>query len=294
LPPDPPPLDRHECYELCVQSPRHVVSLLEAIHANQPRILHEDFSGTAAVSRRWSATPGHRAVAVDLDAEILARAQDFARRDNVVEQITFVQQDILTNNPEAGTRSTPTTTKPSVLSPTRVPTPAPAPDIIFVGNFSIGYIHRRADLVRYLRHCRARLAQGNAGFGGGIFACDTYGGSSAFTLGALERRHPSRNREIIRYCWQHEAADPLTSMVTNSISFRIELDGEIIHELPRAFVYHWRLWSIAELREAMHEAGFTSTAVYSDLNIAPGQPATPITDPTDLNQDWIVLITARD
>lgn len=280
LPPDPPPLDRHECYELCVQSPRHVVSLLEAIHANHPLILHEDFSGTAAVSRRWCSTAARRAVATDLDPGILARAHDFARRDDVAQHINFIQQDILAD----GTGST--------RAP--VPAPTPAPDIIFVGNFSIGYIHRRADLVRYLRNCRARLARGNAGFGGGIFACDTYGGSSAFTLGALERRHPSRGREIIRYCWQHEAADPLTAMVTNSISFRIELDGEIIHELPRAFVYHWRLWSIAELREAMHEAGFASTAVYSDLNIAPGQPAIPIADPTDLKQDWIVLITARD
>ena len=141
-------------------------------------------------------------------------------------------------------------------------------------------------------HTRRPIARGNAGFGGGVFVCDTYGGASAFQLGSLTRKHPSRGREIIHYHWQHEEADPLTSMVTNSISFRVEVDGEIIQELPRAFVYRWRLWSIAELREAMTEAGFASTEVYTDCNIAPGQAPRPVAS-AELGPDWIALIAAR-
>ncbi|MFO0860956.1 MAG: class I SAM-dependent methyltransferase [Phycisphaerales bacterium] len=260
-------LDRFDCYELCVQSPRHVAAFLRAVHGNHPLILREDFCGTAALSRRWledAARSGEhaRAIAVDLDQQAIARARPVQGLDRVIGDST---------DPSTG--------------------PAAA-DVIFVGNFSIGYLHTRESLVSYFRLSRDRLALGNGGFGGGILVCDTYGGASAFKLGSLTRKHPSRAREIIHYHWQHEEADPLTAMVTNSISFRVEADGEIVQELPRAFVYRWRLWSIAELREAMVEAGFASTEVYTDCNIAPGEMPRPVSS-DDLAEDWIVLIAAR-
>lgn len=168
-----------------------------------------------------------------------------------------------------------------------------AADVVFVGNFSIGYLHARSELVNYLRLSRERLARGGGGFGGGVFVCDTYGGASAFKLGSLTRKHPSRTGEIIHYHWAHEAADPLTGMVTNSISFKVEREGEIVQELPRAFVYLWRLWPIAELREAMMEAGFASTEVYTDCNVAPGEVPRAVSDPAELKEDWIVLVVGR-
>ena len=264
-------LDRFACYELCVQSPRHVSAFLRGVHANKPIILREDFCGTAALSHRWiedAARLGEpaAAIAVDLDEEVITRT----RR-------------VLPSSPSLQLLCA-DSTKPT--------NPDPGCDIVFVGNFSIGYLHTRRELVDYLALSRSRLARGNAGFGGGVFVCDTYGGASAFQLGSLTRKHPSRGREIIHYHWQHEDADPLTSMVTNSISFRVEIDGEIVHELPRAFVYRWRLWSIAELREAMTEAGFASTEVYTDCNIAPGQTPRPVAT-GELPADWIVLIVAR-
>jgi len=166
-------------------------------------------------------------------------------------------------------------------------------DVVFVGNFSIGYIKERRALVEYLMRSRERLARGNAGFGGGVFVCDTYGGASAFSVGGLERKHPGRGKEIVRYSWQHEKADPLTAMVENSISFRVEVDGEVVEEHPRAFVYHWRLWSIAELREAMTEAGFVETEVHLNPNVAPGERPVPIKESSELGNDWIVLIVGR-
>lgn len=166
-------------------------------------------------------------------------------------------------------------------------------DVVFVGNFSIGYLHSRRDLLAYLTLSRQRLEKGNSGFGGGVFVCDTYGGASAFKLGSLTRKHPSRTGEIIHYHWAHEEADPLTSMVTNSISFKVERNGEIVQESPRAFVYRWRLWSIAELREALTEAGFVSTKVYIDCNIAPGQSPMAVESAAELKDDWIVLVAAR-
>lgn len=278
-------LDRFDCYELCVQSPRHVAGFLRGLvrgpHPTPHPILAEDFCGTAAVSRRWVADArglagggagglaggdGPLAIAADLDAQTLDKARTLAARDGVADGIAFAHTDVLTG----------------ALPPAHV---------IFVGNFSIGYLHDRASLVAYLARCRARLARS-----GGAFVCDTYGGPGAFRLGALQRKHPAPGREIIHYLWRHEDADPVTALVTNSISFRIELDGEIIADLPRAFVYRWRLWSLPELREAMLDAGFQRMEVYRDVDGPPTPTPTPAsTDDlsADGSGDWIVLAVGR-
>lgn len=290
-------LDKFDCYELCVQSPRHVAGFLRALVSGggagvgPSPILAEDFCGTAAVSRRWAADAARLgeegpAFAADLDAQTLDKARALAREDAAGGAgLQFIHADV-----------------------TQGPALPPA-HCVFVGNFSIGYLHDRPALVDYLRRSKARLDAVNMGFGcsgtglegggGGAFVCDLYGGAGAFRLGSLDRRHPSRGREIIRYHWEHEEADPVSAMVTNSISFRVELDGEIIAELPRAFVYRWRLWGLSELREAMLEAGFRRVEVYKDVNIAPGQAPTPLPTPAALDDlanaegDWTLLVAAR-
>jgi hypothetical protein len=268
-------LDRFECYELCVQSPRHITGFLRAVHGAKPISLREDFAGAAAVSRQWcreakrSGDAG-RAMAIDIDPEASDRAAVHVGEAGLEDLVRVVFADCLG---EAA--------------------PDDAADVVFVGNFSIGYIHERATLVRYLRAARSRLNRGNAGFGGGVFACDTYGGASAFKLGGLERKHPGRHGEVIRYSWVHEKADPLTSMVENSMSFRVEVDGDVVQEWPRAFVYRWRLWGIAELRDAMRDAGFGQTVVYVDVNVAPEHDPLPARDGQNLGEDWIVLVVGR-
>ncbi len=268
--------DRFDCYELCVQSPRHEVNFLRAVHGNEPVVLREDFCGTAAVSRRWASDAlkrddDGRAVAIDLDAETIGKARGLATAAGVAGRIAFEIGDAVHAEPF----------------------PIAGADIIFVGNFSIGYIHRRADLLHYLRQSKARLDAGNSGFGGGIFACDTYGGAGAFRLGGLERKYVSPDGYIVHYAWAHDAANPMTAIVENSISFRVEHHGEVTDALPRAFTYRWRLWSIPELREAMADAGFTSTAVHTAINVAPGEQPQPVDSPEALQEDWIVLIVAK-
>lgn len=274
------PADPFECYELCVQSPGTLVTFLRAAHGQHATVLREDFCGTGALCRRWvreglKAGAVWRALGVDLDPAPIARARERARAEGVDELAEFRQADALAADIET----------------------TDGCDVVFVGNFSIGYIHRRADLVRYLRASRRRLALGNVGLGGGIFVCDTYAGASAYKPGALRRTQPARGHEIIHYLWVHESADPITALVENSISFRVESDGEIVREYPRAFTYRWRLWGIAELREAMLEAGFVRVDVYLDLNIAPGQTPRPVDSGADLTangrDDWVVALVAR-
>lgn len=232
-------LDRHDLYERTVQSPEKVVPFLRAIHGSSPRVLGEDFSGTASVSRAWvRLVPEGSAIAVDLDADVLERAHGHA---------TAGRLERIHGDARAAT------------DPERH-----AADVLFVGNFSIGEIHERTDLVRYLARSRERLRKG------GVFVCDTYGGPSAFRTGAVERSHWIEGGVRIRYVWEQREADPFTARVVCAMHFRLERGGEIFQSIEDAFVYRWRLWSVPELREAMVEAGFAWTEVRSDLYGGPG------------------------
>lgn len=235
--------DRHFLYERCVQAPELVVPLLRRLHGGSPRVLGEDFCGTAALAREWLRTdPAARAIAVDLDAEVLARAAS-AR----AERLELVHADVRAVDARC--------------------------DVLFVGNFSIGELGTRAELLSYLRHARARLVPG------GIFVCDTYGGASAWRTGAVERRHWIAPGVCVRYIWEQRAVDPLTARVENALSFRVEEAGEIVAELPDAFVYRWRLWSVPELADALAESGFARPSVETELGEG-GREASGCTDET--------------
>lgn len=277
-----------EMYELCVQSPRHVVALLRGIHGEEPVALREDFCGSAGVAARWveegrgadgGGVSGQRALAIDFDEATVRYAAE--RHGAVVRGLGGA----VSGGGRGGLEL--------MVGDCVAAGDCEGTDVVWVGNFSIGYIHRRSELVAYLRRSKARLDAGNGGFGGGVFACDMYGGAGAYRLGGLHRKRAGRGHEMIHYYWSHDAADPLTGMVENSISFAVEVEGEVVREYGNAFVYRWRLWSLAELGEAMREAGFTTIGIYSDLNIAPGEPAVPVAVGNALPEDYIVVVAAR-
>lgn len=256
-----------DLYELCVQSPAHVVQLVRAIHGEEPLLLGEDFAGSGAVGRAWVAqSDRHRAWCVDRDARALERCAGVPRIETRVGDV--LEEDA------------------------RV-------EALWVGNFSIGYLHDRGGLLGYLRHVRARIAAG------GVFVCDTYGGETAYTIGQVHRFHPlpehlapdGKGGWRVRYTWEQREADPLTGMVTNALHFRIERAGVIEVELLDAFVYRWRLWSVPELRDAMIEAGFASTGVYGQLPEAVDDRGRPyiraIEDAGELDGSFIVCVAGR-
>lgn len=262
----PTPLAQ-DYYELCVQSPPHVVQLVRAIHGDEPLALGEDFAGSGAVARAWVAqSDRHHAHCVDLDPVALSRCEGAPRVSTRV-------GDVLEETARA--------------------------DAIWVGNFSIGYRHDRPGLLAYLKHARARVHRG------GVFVCDTYGGETAYTIGQVHRFHPLPERLSpdgtggwrVRYTWEQREADPLTGLVTNAMHFRVERAGIIVEEVLDAFVYHWRLWSVPELRDAMLEAGFAWTGVYGQLPEAvddQGRPyIRPIEDAGEVDGSFIVCVAGR-
>lgn len=249
-------MDRYDLYERCVQQPATLVPFLERLHGGQPRVLAEDFCGTAAVSREWARrSPERLAVGLDLDPAVLDEAR---ARAGALPNLILGREDLSTG-PSSG------------------PGEAHAADVLFVGNFSIGELHDRGVLVAYLRRARQRLAPG------GVFVCDTYGGPAAFKRGFAGRLVHGQGGLVVHYSWEQREADPLTGRVTCLLHFRAERSGELVADLPEAFVYRWRLWSVPELRDALREAGFADQQVHWDLT---GHD-------TPLPENFIVAVAAR-
>ncbi len=191
-----------------------------------PRVLREDFCGTAALACAWVADHGeHRAFGVDIDPEPLAwgRRHNLARlRPGQAERVRLLRGDVL-----------------------HVRTP-PA-DVLVAFNFSYFLWKTRPELVRYFRCARRRLRRG------GLFVIDAYGGPEA-----QEPREERRAMGGFTYVWDQDRFDPISHATTCFIHFEFP-DGS---RLARCFRYDWRLWTLPELRELLVEAGFGDVEVY--------------------------------
>jgi hypothetical protein len=203
-------------------------------------VLREDFSGTGALARAWvsanSATSKEaktmtlrKAIAVDHDASVTARIAPHERLVVRTGDVRRVKDTC---------------------------------DVLCATNFAVGYFHTRPHLLAYLRHARACLSRG------GIVFCDMYTGSSAFV--PCEQSVKIKASEIagaFTYTWRQVSCDITTGLVRNAIDFSV-VRGKRTMRMIDAFTYHWRLWSPAELREAMLEAGFSRVEMYDRMGDA--------------------------
>lgn len=258
------PLDRFDLYELAVTNPVPLARFLFAAHSGRPRVLREDFSGSGALCRGWQlVAPSAKSIAVDADQVPLRKLAG-------VEGVRAVNADVMTCRLKA--------------------------DIIAATNFPLGYWHTRELLVAYLEHARRCTAPS------GIFACDLYGGSDAFTPGktSVTLRGPSGER--IRYTWEQRNADPITARVFNAIHFHIASKSRGRRaarpvEFRDAFTYDWRLWSIPEMRDAMLDAGWASVDIYDTLGDAIDQDGRVYVRPLEpgdvLDDPYVVYLIAR-
>jgi SAM-dependent methyltransferase len=285
----PNALDRFTLYELAAQNPARDAKLLLAVYLDAPGardrpglVLGEDFCGTAALSRAWCGLVRRSAaVGVDFDGPTLERAR---AATGPAECVTLIRADLLT--PPRG--------RGAALPPA---------DVIAVQNFSIGEVPDRPSLVAYLARCRARLKRG------GCFVCDVYGGSDAYLTGIISQKVPIPP-ELARglpkgttamYGWEQRSADPFTGRVVNAMHFEVRPGGtgrgRTAVELHDAFVYHWRLWSVPELRDAMAEAGFARTEVYPRTPGAVDEGGRfhvhPVEDPDELGESFNVYVVGR-
>lgn len=255
--------DRHELYELSVQSVEDEVEFLEetyvAVRGRKPRVLREDFCGTAGAACQWvKVNRLHRAIGVDIDAGVL----EWGRRRHVAKlaegerrRIQLLRDNVLTVRAERA-------------------------DIVVALNFSYWVFKTRDDLRRYFSAVRHGLADD------GLLILDAFGGSDAYNECEEKTRY-----ERFTYVWDQASYDPVSSHFICHIHFTFP-DGS---RIERAFSYDWRLWTLPEIREVLGEAGFRRSTVYWQGEDEDGDASgefTPV-ERGEADPAWIAYIVAE-
>lgn len=227
--------DKFECYQKSVQAPDHEVEFFEQayrdVNRSKPMLLREDFCGTFAVCCEWvKSSPGRSATGVDLCEETLQWGRDHnlsQLKPSEAARIKLIQQDVRKRN------------RPQV-------------DVLAAQNFSFWIFKTRASLLEYFKIARANLKAG------GIMVMDMMGGGDCFIEEQTDKRKVGAGKKAFKYHWEQASFNPVNYDASFYISFRFS-DGS---KLKRAFAYHWRFWSIPEVRELLAEAGFKESHVY--------------------------------
>jgi SAM-dependent methyltransferase len=220
---------RHELYEQSVQEPEWDLEFVERvfreIRGRPAQSLREDFCGTALLCAEWVRGAEYRtAIGVDLDKETLDWAQVHRVEPLGARKgdLTLVHADV------CDVRTDPV-------------------DVIAALNFSYSLIHRRADLLRYFARAREGLGPD------GLFMLDFHAGPNS-----QEELVEETAFEDFTYVWEQGELDALSAHASRAIHFSFP-DGS---ELRDAFTYDFRVWTIPELRDVLHDAGFGQVDAY--------------------------------
>lgn len=255
--------DKYELYHKAVQSPDVDVEFLRGVYKElrgvDPKIFREDFCGTFALSCEWvKMGPKFAAVGVDLDPEPLEYGRaHYLKKLSASEQarLQLMEGDVLQSK-------------------------LPPADIVAAMNFSY-YIFKSRELMKaYFQNVYDSLR------GNGVFVTDLFGGS--LCQDAVEEADKKRG---FTYYWDQESYDPVTHRAVFHIHFRMK--GGPKRE--RVFTYDWRMWSIPEIREIMHEVGFKKTHVYWEGTTRNGEGDGKFTrtEKGEACQSWIAYVAGE-
>lgn len=222
--------DRHELYQLSVQSPKEDVSFLSRVYKSfrKKKALHfrEDFCGTSLLSATWVARgKEYTAEGFDIDPDPLSWgiAHNFEPLGENANRATLHMKDVR---------------EPSNKKP----------DVRCAQNFSYFVFKKRAELLEYCRAACKDLAKD------GVFVMDIYGGPESME----EMEEVRKIDEGFTYVWDQVSYFPATADYKAHIHFRFK-DGS---EIKRAFSYDWRLWTLPEVKDILLEAGFSAVETY--------------------------------
>ncbi len=222
--------DKFILYQLAVQSADAEARFIDRVYRKEygrpAALFREDFSGTCLISCEWvKLRPNNHAYCVDLDKPTL--------RWGLVHNI----------------RPLPKRAAARVHQMNRDVCRVARPKVHVVGAFNFSYFvfKKRPQLVRYFKAVRRSLLKD------GLFILDAYGG--------WESQEVLREKTKLKgftYVWDQADYNPIDDHTVCHIHFKFP-DGTT---MKRAFTYHWRLWTLGGIRDALAEAGFRRTDVY--------------------------------
>jgi cyclopropane fatty-acyl-phospholipid synthase-like methyltransferase len=256
--------DRHALYEAAVQCAEAEIDFVDAtyhaVRGRRARLLREDFCGTANVACEWARRrPGNRAIGVDLDPEVL----DWGRGHHLAALSASARRRVELRCEDV----------------MRVATP-PA-DLVLAMNFSYWMFRERAALRRYFRRVHAALDDD------GMFFLDAFGGYEATRVMTEATEYDG-----FTYVWDQAEYNAVDGHYVCHIHFRFP-DGS---RLRRAFSYDWRFWTLPEIREVLHEAGFArATTWFQGWDAVEDEPDGVFTAAESVEPDagWICYIVAE-
>lgn len=120
----------------------------------------------------------------------------------------------------------------------------------------------------------------------GILLVDCFGGSRCQEANEEETVHKD-----FSYYWDQESFDP----VSNHAIFHIHFKPKGEKKIEKVFTYDWRMWSIPELREMMHEVGFKKTTVYWEGTTKGGE-GDGVFKPAEVGEEceaWIAYVVGE-
>ena len=223
--------DKYVLYQRAVQSAEQDVEFLldayQTINGCQPTHFREDFCGTCLLSVNWvKQGPKHTAESYDIDDEPLSwgRENNIAPLGKNKQRLQQFQQDARTASQKA-------------------------PDVRCAQNFSYWVFKTRQEMLQYFTGVQQDLAEK------GVFVIDLHGGPES--MQELEEETEMDDKSFT-YVWDQDSINPISGEARLHIHFRFP-DGS---EMRDAFIYDWRLWGLPELREILHDAGFSQVDCY--------------------------------
>jgi len=228
------PYHRYDLYEASVQDSQSEMDFLARVYQEsfqaKANILREDFCATFRNACAWVQKDNlHKAIAIDVSQETLdyGKARMTHLSQDEQERLKILCEDV------------------HKVKTTKA-------DIISVSNFSIGYLKSRVTLVQYLKHALTGVGKK------GLVVFDLLGGQEMSVPQVDKRSFKMPDGQKIKYFWDHDSFNPITNEATFYIHYKIKGTPRF----ERVFEYHWRMWSISEIRDCMMEAGFDGVKVY--------------------------------
>jgi hypothetical protein len=256
--------DRHYLYQESVQDTEAEIDFIEetwqALRDRPAEFLREDFCGTANTACEWVRRSSmHLAVGVDLDGEVLewGELNNLAQLDEEQHsRITLLEENVMETAPELA-------------------------DIVLAMNFSYYLFMTRAELLTYFESVHEGLMDD------GLFFLDAYGGYDS-------PKNLSEERECdgFTYVWEQANFNPIDGSMDCYIHFVFPDRSR----MDRAFAYHWRLWSLPEIRELLEEAGFSDVTVYWEGTDEKSKEGNGIYEPAevgDADPGWVCYVVAQ-
>lgn len=255
--------DRHQLYQLAVQCPEAEVDFVEKqfdeLRGRVPKILREDFCGTAYTACEWVKRGNdHRALGVDVDSGVL----DWGRKNNI-RQLTREQRSRI-----------------SLMQASVLDADTPAVDAVLAMNFSYWVLLTRENMRNYYSRIYEVLADD------GLFFLDCYGGYEA-----PKELKEKRKLDGFTYIWHQAGFDPISGEMECHIHFKFPDKSQ----MKKAFSYRWRLWTLPEIRELLEEAGFKRARIYWEQADEAGEGNGEFIEVTHGEADpgWVAYVVAE-